>query len=125
MEQPWPPVITVRSVLLHLRIGLKISPRKRELQVPSNLRELQSVHTLLDRQVRPDVQQPYTPGFAKTARTTEAHRLAMNAAKGIAVIGTKFLSDNDFAKQVKTEFDKLKKDVEQEQEVGDTDFEII
>lgn len=49
----------------------------------------------------------------------------MNAAKGIAVIGTKFLFDNDFAKQVKTEFDKLKKDVEQEQEVGDTDFEII
>ncbi|WWC71528.1 uncharacterized protein I206_105486 [Kwoniella pini CBS 10737] len=53
----------------------------------------------------------HTAGFTESAGKPEAHRLAMKVAKGLAVIGAKFLSDDEFAKEVKKEFKKFKREV--------------
>ncbi|WVR00039.1 hypothetical protein IAU59_007181 [Kwoniella sp. CBS 9459] len=53
----------------------------------------------------------HTAGFTESAGKPEAHKLAMNVAKGLAIIGAKFLSDDDFAKEVKKEFKKFKREV--------------
>ncbi|WWC93821.1 hypothetical protein V866_000657 [Kwoniella sp. B9012] len=59
----------------------------------------------------------HTAGFAESAGKPEAHRLAMKVAKGLAVIGAKFLSDDAFAKEVKKEFKKFKQGVGEVEDV--------
>ena len=53
----------------------------------------------------------HTAGFTASTGKPEAHRLAMNVAKGLACIGAKFLTDDAFAKDVKKAFEKFKKEV--------------
>nr|XP_018261526.1 uncharacterized protein I303_05964 [Kwoniella dejecticola CBS 10117]OBR83684.1 hypothetical protein I303_05964 [Kwoniella dejecticola CBS 10117] len=55
----------------------------------------------------------HTAGFAESAGKPEAHRLAMKVAKGLAVIGAKFLSDDEFAKEVKKDFKRFKRGIEE------------
>ncbi|WWD19101.1 hypothetical protein CI109_103559 [Kwoniella shandongensis] len=52
----------------------------------------------------------HTAGFAASAGKPEAHKLSMKVAKGLAVIGAKFLSDSEFAKETKKAFEKFKKE---------------
>ncbi|KAH6892575.1 metal-dependent amidase/aminoacylase/carboxypeptidase [Thelonectria olida] len=49
------------------------------------------------------------PGFVRAAGTTEAHQAAVKAAKGMSATGWRVLVDNDFANQVREDFehDKL------------------
>ncbi|WVQ82138.1 hypothetical protein IAT38_004266 [Cryptococcus sp. DSM 104549] len=51
----------------------------------------------------------HTAGFTASAGTPEAHRLAMNVAKGLAIVGAKFLTDDEFAKEAKKDFEKMKR----------------
>lgn len=53
----------------------------------------------------------HTPGFADAARTPEAHNCAIKAAKGLAVIAAKFVTDDNFANETKQAFEKLKEEV--------------
>ncbi|OXB36825.1 hypothetical protein J007_03433 [Cryptococcus neoformans] len=53
----------------------------------------------------------HTPGFAEAARTPEAHNRAMKVAKGLAVIGAKFMIDDNFAKETREAFEKLKEEI--------------
>jgi hypothetical protein len=53
----------------------------------------------------------HTAGFTEYAGKPEAHRIAMKVAKGLACMGAKFLTDDDFAKKVRKEFEKFKKEV--------------
>lgn len=53
----------------------------------------------------------HTPGFAEAARTPEAHNCAMKVAKGLAVIGAKFMIDDNFAKETREAFEKLKEEI--------------
>ncbi|WVR07523.1 hypothetical protein IAU60_004565 [Kwoniella sp. DSM 27419] len=52
----------------------------------------------------------HTAGFAESARKPGAHKLAMKVAKGLAVLGVHFLEDDVFAKEVKEEFKKFKRE---------------
>ncbi|WVW85577.1 hypothetical protein I302_107615 [Kwoniella bestiolae CBS 10118] len=68
----------------------------------------------------------HTAGFAESAGKPEAHRLAMKVAKGLAVIGAKFLSDDAFAKEVKKEFKKFKREVgEVEDVLGCKEYVVV
>ena len=53
----------------------------------------------------------HTPGFAEAARTPEAHSRAMKVAKGLAVIGAKFMIDENFAKETREAYEKLQEEV--------------
>ena len=50
---------------------------------------------------------PHNPGFAKAARTREAHVAALRAAKALAVSGLEILTDEELLKEAKREFDKM------------------
>ncbi|KAH6991401.1 amidohydrolase [Ilyonectria sp. MPI-CAGE-AT-0026] len=49
------------------------------------------------------------PGFATAAGTTDAHRTATQAAKGMSVTGWRVLIDEDFSQQVRKDFESDKK----------------
>ncbi len=53
----------------------------------------------------------HAAGFANAAARIEAHQTATQAAKGMAVTGWRVLVDDDFAKQVRDDFeaDRLKR----------------
>lgn len=51
----------------------------------------------------------HTALFTKAAATLEAHRLTLNAAKGIAVAGFKVVVDAEYAKEVKAEWEAMDK----------------
>lgn len=54
----------------------------------------------------------HTPEFTTAAGTRDAHERAIKTAKGLAMVGAKFLADDRFAKDVKRKFDEFKKGVE-------------
>jgi hypothetical protein len=70
--------------------------------------ECPSFHGNFCIQVRPG-ENIHGPGFARAAGTTEAHQAAVKAAKGMSATGWRVLVDNDFANQVREDFehDKL------------------
>jgi len=47
---------------------------------------------------------PHNPGFAKAARTREAHDAALKAGKALAVTGLEILSNRDLLEAAKEEF---------------------
>jgi amidohydrolase len=47
---------------------------------------------------------PHNPGFAKAARTREAHAAALRAAKALSVTGLEILTDEELLKAAKKEF---------------------
>ena len=51
----------------------------------------------------------HTEGFRDSAKTSEAHKLAMGVGKGMAITGMKVLRDDTFAKQVKKDFEADKR----------------
>jgi metal-dependent amidase/aminoacylase/carboxypeptidase family protein len=53
------------------------------------------------------VEGPHNPGFAKAARTKEAHVAALRAAKALAVTGLEVLADKELLKAAKKEFDQM------------------
>ncbi|KAK8854755.1 hypothetical protein IAR55_003494 [Kwoniella newhampshirensis] len=68
----------------------------------------------------------HTAGFTESAGKPEAHRLAMKVAKGLAVIGAKFLSDDEFAKETKKAFEQWKKGLGEPQAPAVSDeFEML
>jgi metal-dependent amidase/aminoacylase/carboxypeptidase family protein len=50
---------------------------------------------------------PHNPGFAKAARTREAHVAALRAGKALAVTGLEILTDEELLKAAKKEFDEM------------------
>ncbi|CAI7638734.1 hypothetical protein PCG10_003650 [Penicillium crustosum] len=58
----------------------------------------------------------HTPGFTAVAGSKESHELCMHAAKGMAITGLNMLKNNEFAKQVKLDFeeDKIRRSVDSE-----------
>ncbi|QIW95792.1 hypothetical protein AMS68_001310 [Peltaster fructicola] len=52
---------------------------------------------------------PHTPDFEKAARTTEAHELALRVAKALAATAVDVLSSSDLLKEVKREFQDMKR----------------
>jgi metal-dependent amidase/aminoacylase/carboxypeptidase family protein len=50
---------------------------------------------------------PHNPGFAKAARTREAHGAALRAGKALAVTGVEILTDVKLLKAAKKEFDEI------------------
>lgn len=48
----------------------------------------------------------------------------MKVAKGLAIVGAKFLSDDDYAKEVKKEFEKFKKEVGNPMDLL-ADYEVV
>lgn len=50
---------------------------------------------------------PHNPGFAKAARTREAHAAALRAGKALAVTGLEILTDEKLLKAAKKEFDEM------------------
>lgn len=50
---------------------------------------------------------PHNPGFAKAARTREAHVAALRAGKALAVTGLEILADEELLKAAKKEFDEM------------------
>lgn len=53
----------------------------------------------------------HTPEFTEAAGTHDAHKRAMKVAKGLAMLGAKFVTDDKFAKEVKHTYEKFKKEV--------------
>lgn len=51
----------------------------------------------------------HTIGFTKQAKTEEAHKETLAAAKGLSCVSLRFLTDSAFAKAVKKDFDDEKK----------------
>ncbi|KAE8340492.1 hypothetical protein BDV24DRAFT_151856 [Aspergillus arachidicola] len=51
----------------------------------------------------------HTPSFTKAAGTSEAYELAINTAKGMAVVGWNVLSDDSLAERVRNDFEEDKK----------------
>lgn len=51
------------------------------------------------------------PGFTRATGTDEAHSLALEMGKGLAIVGWKFLVDDEMARRVQGDFesDKLKR----------------
>lgn len=70
--------------------------------------EIPSFHGTFSIPVDPGVAL-HTEGFRDAAKTPKAHKLAMDVGKGMAVTGLRFLSDDDFAKQVTDRFEEDKK----------------
>lgn len=58
----------------------------------------------------------HTPEFTDAAGTQDAHERAIKVAKGLAMVGAKFLEDDKFAKEVKRKFDEFKKGMGDETE---------
>ncbi|KAL7422739.1 hypothetical protein Q5752_002031 [Cryptotrichosporon argae] len=56
----------------------------------------------------------HTAGFTAAARAPEAHAAAIKVAKGLAVLGAKFLTDDAFAKDVKHAWEKFRREVGKE-----------
>lgn len=54
------------------------------------------------------VEGPHNPGFAKAARTREAHLAALRAAKALAVTGLEALTDEKLLAAAKREFSEMK-----------------
>lgn len=52
---------------------------------------------------------PHTPDFAQAARTEEAHALAMRVGKALAATAVDVLTDEKLLKEVKKEFEDMKK----------------
>lgn len=52
----------------------------------------------------------HTVGFADAAKTLEAHKLALEATKGIAVVGARILADEHFRKGVMEQWKRWKQD---------------
>ncbi len=52
----------------------------------------------------------HTAGFTAAAGKKDAHERAMKVAKGLAMTGAKFLQDDKFAKEVKKEFERFKRE---------------
>lgn len=52
---------------------------------------------------------PHNPGFAKAARTEEAHGLALRAAKALALTGIEVLTRKGLLEEIKEEFGKIEK----------------
>ncbi|BEI85433.1 hypothetical protein CcaverHIS002_0508340 [Cutaneotrichosporon cavernicola] len=52
----------------------------------------------------------HTAGFTAAAAKKDAHRRAMVVAKGLAMTGAKFLEDDRFAKEVKKEFERFRRE---------------
>jgi hypothetical protein len=46
----------------------------------------------------------HSAGFADAARTPQAHKAALEVAKGMALTGWKVLADDSFAMQMKEDF---------------------
>lgn len=55
----------------------------------------------------------HTKEFTVATRTKGAHARAVKVAKGLAVVGAKFLHDDDFSKEVKKAFREFKRGVEE------------
>ncbi|KAL8292357.1 hypothetical protein RQP46_001823 [Phenoliferia psychrophenolica] len=53
----------------------------------------------------------HTVGFAKAAGLADAHRLTLDAAKGISIATWKFITDSEFASRVKAEFAQMKSEL--------------
>ena len=53
----------------------------------------------------------HTPEFTDAAGTHDAHVRAIKVAKGLAMLGAKFLQDDKFAKEVKRKFEDFKREV--------------
>ncbi|OOO08140.1 Peptidase M20D, mername-AA028/carboxypeptidase Ss1 [Aspergillus oryzae] len=51
----------------------------------------------------------HTPSFTKAAGTSKAYELALNTAKGMAVVGWNVLSDDSLAESVRNDFEEDKK----------------
>ncbi|RAQ69969.1 hypothetical protein AFCA_012276 [Aspergillus flavus] len=51
----------------------------------------------------------HTPSFTKAAGTSKAYELAINTAKGMAVVGWNVLSDDSLAERVRIDFEEDKK----------------
>ncbi|KAE8330326.1 hypothetical protein BDV39DRAFT_202129 [Aspergillus sergii] len=51
----------------------------------------------------------HTPSFTKAAGTSKAYELAINTAKGMAVVGWNVLSDDSLAERVRNDFEEDKK----------------
>ncbi|KAE8313103.1 hypothetical protein BDV41DRAFT_588422 [Aspergillus transmontanensis] len=51
----------------------------------------------------------HTPSFTKAAGTSKAYELALNTAKGMAVVGWNVLSDDSLAERVRNDFEEDKK----------------
>lgn len=51
---------------------------------------------------------PHTPGFATGAGKDESFELSLLSCQGMAVTGYRFLTDDNFAKEVKEQFEKQK-----------------
>jgi len=51
----------------------------------------------------------HTEGFAKAARTKEAHQNTIQVAKGLAAVGWRILTDENFAKAAKKEYEEVRK----------------
>jgi metal-dependent amidase/aminoacylase/carboxypeptidase family protein len=56
------------------------------------------------------IEGPHNPGFAKSARSWEAHNAALKSAKALAVTGLEVLSDETLLRAAKAEFRKMLKD---------------
>lgn len=54
----------------------------------------------------------HTKGFTEAAGKKNAHERTMKVAKGLAMVGAKFLADDKFAKDVRKAFEKFKREVE-------------
>jgi hypothetical protein len=50
----------------------------------------------------------HTIGFANAAKTEKAHKLTLQAATGIAIVGAKFIVDEEYRKQSQEEWKKWK-----------------
>lgn len=59
----------------------------------------------------------HTPKFTAHARTRVAHDVCLEAAKGMAIVGWKILSDQNTAEQVWDDFEKDKRNREQDVEI--------
>lgn len=51
----------------------------------------------------------HTEGFRDAAKTEESHDISMGVAKGLAVAGLRVLLDDEFAAQMKVDFEQDKK----------------